>query len=73
MKLIKKQIRGIYTDIWSAPRDFGGATNLFEWYFMADGWQSLSLEGTQHQDPVLMIMYNDNYVREEKIFSKFQT
>lgn len=70
---LKRLVRGMNTDVWAAPRTFLGKQNLYEWYFMADGWQSFTFEGLHRQYPVLMMMYEEDKVDIRKTNSNIKS
>lgn len=56
---LKRRIDGINADVWIGPRKLGHESTLYyyEWYFMADNWQTSTPQGFSSQDPLLLIIY----------------
>lgn len=57
MQQKKRFVRGINTDVWIGRKFFNNDRFLFEWYFMADNWDSSTAKESNRKDPVLLIVY----------------
>ena len=55
----KRRVKGIKTDVWSAPRNRPDEIVLYEWYFTTDTWTSLTYYEPQ---PILLIIYEPQLV-----------
>ena len=65
----QRKVRGINTDVWSAPRVYNGLDVVMEWHFMADGWKIQETFAVESNEPVLLKM---NYRTPEPVESEQQ-
>lgn len=63
-------VSGINTDVWIGVREFDNITTIWEWYFMADGWQQEGSLELEFNVPVLLsqtlyLTYFNNQTQKE--------